>query len=247
MTIERPSRRTIVTALVLLALSAVFNAVFGLFTFGRSDDDTRESTTNIVSLPEANKESDVSVERAIANRRSRRTYDERPLTVAELGQLLWAAQGVTERLTGHRAAPSAGALYPIELYVVVGTGSVTGLEDGVYRYRPKTHELVLGQTGDVRSELRAAALDQDPVETAPVDIVVCSVDERTTQKYGDRGARRYVPMEAGHVGENIYLQAESLRLSTVSIGAFGDQRVADIVGAPEDQRPLYIFPVGARI
>ncbi|MFA9518655.1 SagB/ThcOx family dehydrogenase [Halopenitus sp. H-Gu1] len=246
MTIKLPSRRTVLTLLAVAGLSLVLALVFGAFRIVRTDGGNREQAVESVSLPTPSGESDVSVEEAIANRRSRREYDENALSRRELGQLLWAAQGVTERTTGYRAAPSAGALYPLEVYVVVGTPGVDDLGSGVYHYRPENHELARRKTGTVQSELRAAAVDQEFVEEAAIDIVVCAVDERTTGKYGERGRKRYVPMEAGHAGENLYLQAEALGLATVSIGAFSDDRVRDVVEAPSDQRPLYVFPVGGR-
>lgn len=242
MSVAQVSRRTVVTVLSFVLLSVVY----GVFTLITPHGGNRRSAGERFSLPTPRREGDVSVEEAIAARRSRRTYDVRALSSGEISQLLWAAQGVTDSSSGHRAAPSAGALYPLELYAVVGVAAVEGLDAGVYRYRPATHELELLERGDVREELRDAAIEQDPVGNAPIDIVVCSADGRTTGKYGERGARRYVPMEAGHVGENIYLQAESLGLSTVSVGAFGDEGVRELVGAPSSQRPLYIFPVGGR-
>lgn len=246
MTIEQHFRRTILTLLVVTGLSLLLGLVFGAFRIIRTDGGKGWETAEAVPLPPPSGESDVSVEEAIANRRSRREYGEGPLSRRDLGQLLWAAQGMTTRTGDGRAAPSAGALYPLEVYVVVGTPGVEDLESGVYRYRPENHELVRGKTDSVQSELRAAAVDQEHVEEAAIDIVVCAVDERTTQKYGERGSERYVPMEAGHAGENLYLQAESLELSTVAIGAFSDDRVREIVDAPANQRPLYIFPVGER-
>lgn len=246
MTLERPSRRTALTLLAVAGLSLVVNLVFGAFKIVRPDGGNGWQADGSVSLPTPREQSAVSVEEGIADRRSRRTYSDRALERRELGQLLWATQGVTDRARGFRAAPSAGALYPLEMYVVVGSQGVEGLQSGVYRYRPGRHELGRGRTGDVQPELRAAAIDQEAVEEAAVDIVLCAVDERTTGKYGERGRRRYVPMEAGHAGENLYLQAESLGLATVSIGAFRDDRVRDILEAPATQRPLYIFPIGGR-
>jgi SagB-type dehydrogenase family enzyme len=236
----------VLTLLGVAGLSVLLDLAFGAFRIVRTDGGDGWAADETVSLPTPRGQSDVSVEAAIADRRSRRTYADRPLTRRELGQLLWATQGVTDRASGYRAAPSAGALFPLEVYVAVGAAGVEDLESGVYRYRPQRHDLGRGDTGDVRSELRAAAVDQAFVEAAAVDIVVCAVDERTTPKYGERGRRRYVPMEAGHAGENLYLQAEALGLATVSVGAFADDRVRDILGAPANQRPLYIFPVGGR-
>jgi SagB-type dehydrogenase family enzyme len=246
MPLERPSRRTTLTLLVVAGLSVALDLVLGAFRIVRTDGGEAWPADGSVPLPTPRGRSDHSVEEAIADRRSRRAYSDRALGRRELGQLLWATQGVTDRVRGYRAAPSAGALYPLEVYVVVGSPGVDGLDSGVYRYRPRRHELGRGTTGDVQSELRAAALDQAFVEDAPVDIVVCAADERTTGKYGTRGQQRYVPMEAGHAGENLYLQAEALGLATVSVGAFRDERVRNIVDAPASQRPLYVFPVGGR-
>ncbi|MEF8784706.1 MAG: SagB/ThcOx family dehydrogenase [Haloarculaceae archaeon] len=243
MRITRRAQLAIRSLLAAAVFAVLLPLIFGVFNAVRTDGDGWESG-EVVPLPTPNETGDVSVEKAITNRRSRREYGEDALTRDELGQLLWAAQGVTEQTSGLRAAPSAGALHPLELYAIVGTPGVKDIETGVYHYRPEKHEIVCGDSGNVQSELRAAALDQEDIEEAPVDIVVCAVDERTTPKYGERGRKRYVPMEAGHVGENLYLQAEALGLATVSIGAFEDERVQDIVGIPTTQRPLYIFPVG---
>jgi SagB-type dehydrogenase family enzyme len=241
MSIERPSRRTVVG----LGAVGLLSAAVGIASRVGTDPTPRPSGQS-VALPRPETESDTSLEAAIANRRSRREYGDQSLERDDLGQLLWSAQGITDRASGHRAAPSAGALYPLELYVVVGDPGVEGLDSGVYRYRPASHDLAQIGTENVQPELRRAALDQEGVADAAIDIVVCAVDERTTRKYGKRGERRYVPMEAGHVGENVYLQAESRSLATVTIGAFGDERVRNLVGAPADQRPLYVIPVGTR-
>jgi len=199
---------------------------------------------SVVSLPEPDGEGEMTVTRAIRHRRSRRELESTPIDEGAFSKLLWAAQGITDDESGFRAVPSAGATFPIELYAVVGEPGVEFLEPGVYRYRPETHELGLLQEGDVQAELREATYDQSWVETAAVDLVVCAVDERTTREYGDRGADRYVPMEAGHLSQNVYLQAEALDLATVAVGAFDDDAVRETVGAPADQRPLYVLPVG---
>jgi hypothetical protein len=190
MDIEHPSRRTVITLVSIAVLSVVLDLVFGAFRIRRTDGEDGRRVIESVPLPPPAEESDVSVEEAIADRRSRREYGERALERRKLGQLLWAAQGVTEQSTGFRAAPSAGALYPLELYVAVGTPRVEGLDPGVYRYRPKAHELTRLSTEDIQSELRQAAVDQAFVEAAAVDIVACAVDERTTGKYGERGRQR---------------------------------------------------------
>lgn len=185
----------------------------------------------------------LSVEEALARRRSIRSYADRPLHLQELAQLLWAAQGITDPTGGRRTAPSAGALYPLEIYAVVG--EVEGVPPGVWRYLPRSHQLVLLQEGNVRDALCEAAVGQSSVREAPVSIVITGVYARTTMKYGERG-ERYVHMEAGHAGQNIYLQAESLGLGTVSVGAFHDAEVRRVLGITADETPLYIMPVGAR-
>jgi SagB-type dehydrogenase family enzyme len=195
-----------------------------------------------LKLPEPRYASNTSVEAALAQRRSVRAYSGENLTIEELSQLLWAAQGITEPWGG-RTAPSAGALYPLELYVVVGT--VTGLDAGVYQYRPATHELEKTKDGDVRAALAGAALSQGFIGDAAINLVFFGVFNRTTVKYGERGIR-YVYMEAGHAAQNVYLQAESLDLGTVTIGAFDDPAVQQIVGMQEQGRPIYIMPVGVK-
>lgn len=197
-----------------------------------------------IRLPEPELRGKVSVEEALQQRRSVRRYKDKPLTLAEVSQLLWAAQGITNENGGRRTAPSAGALYPLEVYLVAG--NVTGLAAGVYRYSPRDHELVKLADGDRRAQLSKAALGQDPVRRGAIDIVFSAVYERVTRKYGRRGVR-YVHMEAGHAAQNVYLQAVSLGLGTVVIGAFDDNAVKRIVKMPDKrERPLYIMPVGRK-
>lgn len=191
-----------------------------------------------VELPEPRYESEMSVEEALKSRRSIRVYKDEPLTLTNLSQLLWVAQGITADWGG-RTAPSAGATYPLEVYVVVG--EVENLEDGLYHYNPKTHTITKKKHGDLRNELANAALGQDMLRKAPISFILTAIYGRTTGRYGERGIR-YVHMEVGHVGQNIYLQAETLGLGTVVVGAFYDDRVKDTFGIAEE--PLYIIPVG---
>lgn len=194
----------------------------------------------IIKLPEPWYQSEVSVEEAIRERRSKRLFEELPLQLNQVGQLCWAAQGITSS-RGFRAAPSAGALYPLEIIVV--PGYVQDLTAGVYQYRQKGHELEFMFEGDVRAKLSRAALGQRSIQWAPVDFVICGHYERTRGKYRDR-AVRYVHLEAGHASQNIYLQAVSLGLKTVAIGAFRDDSVKRVLQLDKRLEPLYIMPVG---
>ena len=191
-------------------------------------------------LPNPKYDSNVSIEEALLKRRSIREYTRNPLNLQEISQLLWAAQGITDP-RGFRTAPSAGALYPLEVYVVVG--DVETLVKGIYQYRPQEHNLKKVLQGDRREELSAAALGQESVGSAALNIVITAVYERTTEKYGERGFR-YVHMEAGHLAQNVYLQATALDLGTVTIGAFFDEQVIEVLNLSENEQPLYIMPVG---
>ena len=196
----------------------------------------------VIELPEPQYDSDVSIEQSLLQRRSIRSYSDEPLTLDEISQLLWAAQGITNP-RGFRTAPSAGALYPLEIYVAVG--NVTDLPTGTYKYNSQKHRLVrLGEI-DVRDELAKSSLGQACVREGAVDIVIAAVYERTTVKYGDRGVR-YVHMEAGHAAQNMCLQAVALNLGTVTIGAFHDNQVRKTMGMPENEVPLYVMPVGRK-
>lgn len=174
-------------------------------------------------------------------RRSIRDFQDIPLSLEQISQLLWAGQGITEGFK--RAAPSAGATYPLTLYVAVGDKGVTGLSSGVYEYIPRTHSLVVVKEGDFRQRIAAACLNQLFIQEAPVTIVIAAEYEKTTSRYGERG-KRYVHMEAGHVGENIYLQAVALELGTVVVGAFQDIDLKQVLDLPEELVPLYVMPVG---
>lgn len=185
----------------------------------------------------------MSVEEAIYRRRSRREYLDKPLDIVQLSQLLWASQGITEPRWGLRSAPSAGGTYPLEIYAVIGEQCVKDLKAGIYRYNPKNHTIITVASGDFRAELSAAALNQQWVAKARVNIVVAAVYERTTRVYGSRGIR-YVDMEAGHVGQNVYLIATAMGLGTVVVGAFHDDQVQRVIRLPRDHVPLYIIPVG---
>lgn len=185
----------------------------------------------------------VSLEEAITQRRSIRDFSSEPISQLQLSQVLWAAQGITDTSWKYRAVPSAGATYPLEIFVACGRGGVEGIGEGIYHYNIDNHSLTLHHKGEVRLELAKAALSQEFIYQAPVDIVICALYERTTLGYGSRG-ERYVHMEVGHAGQNIYLQATALGLATVAIGAFHDEAVREVLQLDKQYKPLYIMPVG---
>jgi SagB-type dehydrogenase family enzyme len=196
-----------------------------------------------VELPEPRIQSDFSIEEALLKRRSIRDYRDEAITLQEVSQLLWSAQGITGPW-GFRTAPSAGATYPLVVYLVVG--DVDGLEHGIYRHSPGDHEVVKVIEGDHRSELARTSLDQKWVEEGAIDVIIAADYEKTTQRYGERGLR-YVHMEAGHAAQNLYLQAEALNLGMVVVGAFNDDQVAEILNLPDWEDPLYVIPVGRKM
>jgi SagB-type dehydrogenase family enzyme len=198
--------------------------------------------TAAVALPAPRLDSGSSLERALAERRSVREFARGALTLPQVAQLLWAAQGVTQR-GGARTAPSAGALYPLELYLVAS--EVHDLAPGVYRYVPGRHLLVPVAAGNVRRGLCAAALAQECMAEGAAVFVFTAVEGRTTRKYGPRGVR-YVHIEAGHAAQNLALQATALGLGSVTVGAFDDTTVSRLLNLPEGEAPLYLMPVGLR-
>jgi SagB-type dehydrogenase family enzyme len=195
---------------------------------------------SLIVLPEPDAKGSMALERAIAQRRSIREFEGGSVSLAQLGQLLWAAQGVTHP-RGFRAVPSAGALYPLELYAITAGGG--DLEAGIYHYRPHRHGLGRVAQGDFRADFAAAALMQEWVERVSVILVVAAVHARTMTKYGDRG-RRYVAIEAGHCAQDIYLQAVALGLGATEVGAFSDAAVSRLLRLPDGQEPVTSIAVG---
>ncbi|MFO8112991.1 MAG: SagB/ThcOx family dehydrogenase [Desulfosalsimonadaceae bacterium] len=200
----------------------------------------QETDSGIVELPEPVKESAVSVEEALSSRRSTRSFSEKPLTLQDVAQMLWAAQGITDK-SGFRTAPSAGALYPLEIYVA--SGNVEKLPPGLYHYRAESHDLEIIIGGDHRSSLWEAALQQSAVKRAPAVFLFTGVFPRTMNKYGKRGMQ-YVLIEAGHAAQNLLLQAEAMGLGHVPIGAFDDEVMRKILKIDKHTHPVYMIPVG---
>lgn len=191
--------------------------------------------TQTIDLPKPDLRGKITLEQALFKRRSIREYDQEPLTIDEIAQLLWAAQGVTGD-SGRRTAPSAGNLQSLEIYVLT--------EEGFYQYLPMTHELEQRLNGDLHQSLSAAALDQECVLNAPAVFVIAAVFERLVNKYGVERSARYAHLEAGHAAQNLLLQATALGLAAVPAGAFRDAEVKKVLQLPADQQPLYLVPVG---
>jgi len=232
--------------IVLVICTSLLAAATTVFTQEMPDNvDMKAEDNNAfrIELPDPNLTGDMSIEETISKRRSVRDYKDEALTLGEVSQLLWAVQGITAPEFGGRTAPSAGALYPLEVYLTVK--NVEGIAAGAYRYLPEAHELSRVLEGDVGRQLASAAVEQTFIAQAPVNVVFAGVYARTTAKYGERGVR-YVYMEAGHAAQNVYLQAESLGLGTVAVGAFNDQEVKRILDMPAEETPLYIMPVGKK-
>ena len=219
---------------------AVALAVFGTSHRGLASGESVTTGSAVVSLPEPKRTGDVSLEGALAARRSVRSFAAKSLPLSSVAQLLWAAQGRTHP-SGLRAAPSAGALYPLELYLVAG--AVSELEAGIYRYEPDRHQLERLRPGDPRSQAARAAVGQDWIADAPAILVLAAVYARTERKYGER-APRYVHMEVGHAAQNVYLQAMALGLGTTMVGAFDDEALSRVLGLPANEAPLALLPVG---
>jgi len=196
-----------------------------------------------IVLPEPRYTGNISVEEAMNKRRSIRRYSNEGLTLQEVSQLLWACSGKTfDGVTrASRTCPSAGGLYPLEVYIVAG--KVKSLKEGIYKYIWEDHRIEIMKEGDYRRKLAVAAIGQVWLMAAPASIIITAHYNKTGRVYGDRGIIRYVHMDAGHSAQNIYLQAVSLGLGTVAVGAFINERVKKILDL-EKEEPLYIMPVG---
>jgi len=199
-------------------------------------------------LPPPMTSGEMSVEQALANRRSRRNFMDQPISIEQLSQILWAAYGVTEPRPnapqlrgGLRTVPSARALYPLEIYVIIG--NVEGILPGVYHYISEEHKIVMVAEGDIRQEVGEAALGQRMIREAPATLFYSAVFSRMIPRYGDRGIM-YTHMEVGHSAQNVYLQAEALGLGTVAVGAFSDERIRQLFMLSDEETPLYLMPFG---
>jgi len=219
----------------------ILAVLFMLLIFPGCVNATRQNDKTMVTLPPPVLSGNMSVEETLSKRRSVRSFSPRHLSLAQLSQILWAAQGITHQGRGFRTAPSAGATFPLELHVIAN--NVTGLQRGLYSYDVQTHRLRELVEGDFVDRLVGTALRQEWISDAPVVIVISAEYSRTTSRYGQRG-NRYVYMEVGHVGQNVSLQAVALGLGTTMVGAFNDQQLKEMLNLPRELEPLYIIPVG---
>jgi SagB-type dehydrogenase family enzyme len=190
-----------------------------------------------IILPPPKTKGEMSLEEAICRRRSVRRFSSAPLPLEAISQILWAGQGISDKYTGFRTAPSAGAIFPCHLYAL--------LPEGVYKYIPEEHKLRLHLRDDLRLPLAEASLYQDFIAEAPLVVVITAELSKTMARYGTR-ATRYVCIEIGHIGQNIQLQAVALGYDSVCVGAFQDERVKRLLSLPISEEPLYIVPIGKK-
>lgn len=198
-----------------------------------------------ILLPMPSHKGTVTVEEALKARRTKRSFKARSLTLKEFSQVLWAAYGVTAKVSGYhlKTSPSAGGLYPIDIYAVVGKDGVGTLAPGVYRFRPENHSIKCIKEGDLRAAVAKHSVHQMWMAKAPVMLVITGEYARCTIKYGQRGVM-YTHIEAGHVGQNVFLQAEAIGLKAGIVGAFNNKQIIKTIGIPSSHNPLLIMPVG---
>lgn len=238
MTVNKVKLTLLTSALILITL---VNACTGWEQLTNREVDDREMvqdndySAQIISLPDPVLQGSMTLEETLVNRRSVRQFKDTLLSEVQIGQLLWAAQGITYP-TGLRTAPSAGALYPLEIYAAT--------PEGLFHYKPQTHSMERLLDQDPRPDLYQAALRQNSVLEAPLVIVINAVFERTAQRYGEARTPQYVYLEAGHTAQNIHLQAVALELGSVPIGAFHEDQIVEALSLPSDEVPLYLIPIG---
>ena len=222
-------RLAVVIPLLMISLSGDIDAKEG-----KKMKSFSNVTDKVIQLPAPLLHGGMSLEETLAKRESTRNFTSKPLTPFEISQVLWAAQGITRNWWG-RTTPSAGALYPLELYLA--------LREGLFHYMPRNHQLVRVSDQNLIDDLASAALGQECIRESPAIVVITAVYERMERKYGRRG-ERYVKIEAGHAAQSIHLQAVSLGLGSVPVGAFHDDQVRKVLNLPANHEPLYLIPLG---
>jgi SagB-type dehydrogenase family enzyme len=199
--------------------------------FAQNTGQAAQSNATTIQLPQPSKSGGMAVTEALASRRSLRMFADKPLTQAEISQLLWAAQGVTDD-KGHRTAPSANAQYYLRIYLASA--------DGFFEYVPSGHQLKKLQAQDLRAKLSV----QPSVKTAPFVLVIAGEYERAAEKYGAEKGAKVVNLESGHVAENVLLQATALGLGAVPVAGFEPKDAQKAASLPAQHMPIYLLPVG---
>ncbi len=237
------------TTMRVIRPDAVKSADESVPSYAVTDHTTTEPTgmkEGKIKLPAPALRGRMTVEESLEKRRSIRSYRDEALTLAQVSQLLWSAYGISDSTTftarSLRTAPSAGATYPLELYLMVR--NVRGLEPGLYRYHVEGHSLSLYSSGDISRAVADASLGQMMLHDAPASLIYTAIYSRITGRYGDRGAERYLFMDIGHSAQNVYLQATAMGLGTCAVGAFDDERLASVVNPPLEEVILYLMPLG---
>jgi len=238
-----------------ISVKKIYLLVIVLFTLVITEGHSQTPLTKVDGdqltyiLPSPQADGKISVEHALANRRSHRSYTDQAISAEQLSQVLWAAYGITSPRPdspnlrgGLRTAPSAGGLYPYEIYILVG--KVNGIETGLYHYVSQEHKIVKVRDQDLRESLSVASFGQNQIKEAPVTLLYAAIYGRMVARYGARGTDRFVYIDLGHSAQNVYLQAEALKLGTCSVGGFDDEKVIEIMQLPEEEIPLYIMPLG---
>ncbi len=233
---DRPTAAAVLAGILVLSLAGW--ATICIASEAKTSTSAPATTPNIVTiidLPQAKTTGPLSLEQALTQRRSRRDFAPAGLNRQQLAQLCWAADGITDRARGFRTAPSAGALYPMELLLATA--------EGLYRYLPSRHILKLLQAGDLRSDISRQAHNQELITTAAVVFIIVAEPQRSARKYGKR-SWRYCLLEAGHIGQNLLLQATAMSLASVPVGAFDDAGLAQLLDLPTGRKPTYLICVG---
>ena len=225
-----------------IIMAIVFLAIFKKDIYKDNSVDKKLEIKNnnlLINLPKPSLKGEISFEEAVLKRRSVRSYSDEPLKIEEVSQLLWASQGITDFDYNFRTTPSAGALYPLSIYIVVE--NVENLDSGIYKYLPESHSVEKIKEGNFRNDIYENSLKQSSIKESSLIIIICADYQITRNKYKEH-AEKYVHMESGHVGQNIYLQSVSLNLGVVAVGAFDNQEIKNIINSKEV--PIYIFPIG---
>jgi SagB-type dehydrogenase family enzyme len=231
-------KHTSIAAVMLFLVGVLFVSAFFYFQDLSRHAIAQEENSEaaVIKLPPPKLDGPVSVEKALSQRRSIRTYKDEPLGLAQVSQILWAAQGITDPESDKRTAPSAMASYFLELYLI--SGDVTDLSPGMYRYRPEGHELEVMTKGDIKAKL-VEKVGQAPVKNAPVVLVIAGDSERSKRP-------EWMYLEAGHAAQNVYLQAVPLNLGTVVMAGFNPEELKKALNIPKGEEPIYTMPLGRK-